>query len=64
MPEGKGLVVDKVLEESAKTDNDSHQQKVWRTGLTIKVCESVHVTVCAGLNEHPQDYLSVIYQLT
>lgn len=28
MPEGKGLVVDKVLQESAKTDNESHQQGV------------------------------------
>lgn len=28
MPEGEGLVVDKVLQESAKTDNDGHQQGV------------------------------------
>lgn len=28
MPEGKGLAVDKVLQNSAKTDNDSHQHGV------------------------------------
>lgn len=54
MPEGKGLAVDKVLQKSAKTDNDSHQHGVCliysfeenRVTDVVSVCVCARMRVC------------------